>query len=300
MSSSVRCRGVCTPSRRQCTVAASVRRRGVHAPSIATNRIERPGHARRLKRRRPLGRLPRCSRSGRWRQSSRRPMSSFPKHSKDTHDGFCGYLFRSSSFMNVKFGIRSRRVFLGTRRTAIVDHNGSRVLTQLGAGSRASKGRHANLNIVDELAAHWSVSALSPMFSTDALERVHGVPTTMLGWTQATFPNAPIRFPQHSRRSGWERGKQIIGSAQANPGLSAPLPSTCPAGFLFGLRSRSCKPEDNRNETQKSKKRARAAFGSDHYRSAFESATGALPISCNFGTTDVYTKLGPNDSWRQV
>ena len=39
--------------------------------------------------------------------------------------------------------------------------------------------------------------------------------------------------------------------------------------------------------------RAGAAFGSDHYRSAFESATGALPGTCNFGTTDVYTTIGP-------
>jgi hypothetical protein len=122
------------------------------------------------------------------------------------------------------------------------------------------------------------------MFSIDALERVHEVTTTMLGWSTRNVPERADTFSTTSAAVWVERGKQIIGSARANPGLPAPLPSTVLLDFAS---------EDHRKETQKSKERARAAFGSDHCRSAFESATGALPATCNFGTTDVYTEIGP-------
>jgi hypothetical protein len=130
-----------------------------------------------------------------------------------------------------------------------------------------------------------SVAASCPSISTNRFERARHA--------RHQERRRPLRREPRCSRSGRVGGRVLVAQCR----VSQPLKDTDDGFVDLSSRTRADTLSFSVvlvHETSEIKKtRAGAAFGSDHYRSAFESATGALPGTCNFGTTDVYTKIGP-------
>ena len=130
-----------------------------------------------------------------------------------------------------------------------------------------------------------SVAASCPSISTNRFERARHA--------RHQERRRPLRREPRCSRSGRVGGRVLVAQCR----VSQPLKDTDDGFVDLSSRTRADTLSFSVvlvHETSEIKTtRAGAAFGSDHYRSAFESATGALPGTCNFGTTDVYTKIGP-------
>ena len=131
----------------------------------------------------------------------------------------------------------------------------------------------------------FSVATSCPSISRNHFERARHV--------RHQERRRPLRREPRCSRSGRVGGRVLVAQCR----VSQPLKDTDDGFVDLSSRTRADTLSFSVvlvHETSEIKKtRAGAAFGSDHYRSAFESATGALPGTCNFGTTDVYTKIGP-------
>jgi hypothetical protein len=130
-----------------------------------------------------------------------------------------------------------------------------------------------------------SVAASCPSISTNRFERARHA--------RHQERRRPLRREPRCSRSGRVGGRVQVAQCR----VSQPLKDTDDGFVDLSSRTRADTLSFSvvlvHETSEIEKTRAGAAFGSDHYRSAFESATGALPGTCNFGTTDVYTKIGP-------
>src|SRR5580692_13075125 len=130
-----------------------------------------------------------------------------------------------------------------------------------------------------------SVAASCPSISTNRFERARHA--------RHQERRRPLRREPRCSRSGRVGGRVLVAQCR----VSQPLKDTDDGFVDLSSRTRADTLSFSvvlvHETSEIEKTRAGAAFGSDHYRSAFESATGALPGTCNFGTTDVYTNFGP-------
>jgi hypothetical protein len=131
----------------------------------------------------------------------------------------------------------------------------------------------------------FSVATSCPSISRNHFERARHV--------RHQERRRPLRREPRCSRSGRVGGRVLVAQCR----VSQPLKDTDDGFVDLSSRTRADTLSFSvvlvHETSEIEKTRAGAAFGSDHYRSAFESATGALPGTCNFGTTDVYTNFGP-------